>query len=82
MTSLYRILPEEMDDIVTSLGQPRYRADQLLHALYHEFPKTISDIHQIPSVMQNALAKAGYTYTKKNVSTTHYIQHHIRKTYR
>ena len=66
MTNLYRILPEEMDNIVTSLGQPRYRADQLLHALYHELPKNIADIHQIPSAMQNALVTAGYTAGYEN----------------
>ncbi len=66
MTNLYRILPEEMDDIVTSLGQPRYRADQLLHGLYHESPRTIENIHQIPSVMKNALVTAGYTIGYEN----------------
>ena len=66
MTNLYRILPEEMDEIVTSLGQPRYRSDQLLHVLYHESPKTIADIHQIPSVMQDALVAAGYTLGYEN----------------
>ena len=66
MTNLYRILPEEMDNIATSLGQPRYRADQLLRALYHESPKTISDIHQIPSAMQDTLVAAGYTIGHEN----------------
>ena len=66
MTDLYRVLPEEMDDLVTSLCQPRYRADQLLHALYHEFPKSISQIHQIPSAMQDALVAVGYTIGYEN----------------
>ena len=66
MTDLYRVLPEEMDDLVIKLGQPRYRADQLLHALYQESPKKISDLHQIPSVMQDALVAAGYTIGPKN----------------
>ncbi|MGB9125295.1 MAG: radical SAM protein, partial [Nitrosotalea sp.] len=61
MTDLYRVLPEEMDDLVVKIGQPRYRADQLLHALYHESPKKISDLHQIPSAMRDSLVKAGYT---------------------
>ena len=61
MTDLYRVLPEEMDDLVIKLGQPRYRADQLLHALYHESPKKISDLHQIPAAMQDALVADGYT---------------------
>ncbi len=61
MIDLYRVLPEEMDELVIKLGQPRYRADQLLHALHHESPKKISDLHQIPSSMQNALVESGYT---------------------
>ena len=61
MTDLYRVLPEEMDDLVTKLGQPRYRADQLLQALYNESPKKMSDLHQIPSTMRDALVKDGYT---------------------
>jgi 23S rRNA (adenine2503-C2)-methyltransferase len=61
MTDLYRVLPEEMDKIVIKFGQPRYRADQLLHALYHESPKKISDLHQIPAAMQEALVEGGYT---------------------
>ncbi len=61
MTDLYRVLPEEMDDLVIKLGQPRYRADQLLHALYHESPKKISDLHQIPYAMQDTLVAAEYT---------------------
>src|SRR5689334_3779666 len=61
MTDLYRVLPEEMDKIVTEMGQPRYRADQLLHALYHDSPKDISDLHQIPVALRDALIAAGYT---------------------
>ena len=61
MTDLYRVLPDEMDNLVIELDQPRYRADQLLHALFHESPRKMSDLHQIPSAMQNALVAAGYT---------------------
>ena len=61
MTDLYRILPEEMDEIVVKLGQPKYRAGQLLRALYHESPRKMSDLHQIPSAMRDALIAAGYT---------------------
>ncbi|MGI0018312.1 MAG: 23S rRNA (adenine(2503)-C(2))-methyltransferase RlmN [Nitrosotalea sp.] len=61
MIDLYRVLPEEMDDLVVKIGQPRYRADQLLRALYHESPKQMSDLHQIPSSMRDALVVAGYT---------------------
>ena len=61
MIDLYRVLPEEMDDLVVKIGQPRYRAEQLLRALYHESPKQMSDLHQIPSAMRDALVAAGYT---------------------
>jgi 23S rRNA (adenine2503-C2)-methyltransferase len=61
MTDLYRVLPEDMDKLVTSMGQPRYRADQLLHMLYHEFPKDLSTMQQLPAKMRHALASAGYT---------------------
>ncbi|MGI0072613.1 MAG: 23S rRNA (adenine(2503)-C(2))-methyltransferase RlmN [Nitrosotalea sp.] len=61
MTDLYRVLPDEMDGIVIELDQPRYRADQLLRALYHESPRKMSDLHQIPSSMRDALDTAGYT---------------------
>jgi len=61
MINLYRMLPEEMDDLVIKFDQPRYRVDQLLHALYRESPKKMSDLYQIPSIMRDALELAGYT---------------------
>lgn len=60
MINLYRVLPEEMDDIVLQMGYPRYRADQLLRTLYHNSPKTLSNMHQIPAAMRESLVKAGY----------------------
>ena len=53
MTDLYRLLPEEMEELVIEMGQPRYRADQILHALYHESPKSISDLRQLPAAMRD-----------------------------
>jgi len=61
MIDLYRVLPDEMDELVVKLGQPRYRADQLLQALYHNSPNTISELNQIPSSMRDALVEANYT---------------------
>jgi 23S rRNA (adenine2503-C2)-methyltransferase len=60
MIDLYRVLPEEMDDLVIKLGHPRYRAGQLLRALYHESPRKMSDLHQIPTSLRDALVNAGY----------------------
>ncbi|MGB6464313.1 MAG: 23S rRNA (adenine(2503)-C(2))-methyltransferase RlmN [Nitrosotalea sp.] len=66
MTDLYGVLPEDVDNLVTSMGQPRYRADQLLRMLYHEFPKDMSSMRQLPAEMRNALASAGYTIGSAN----------------
>lgn len=60
MTDLYRLLPAEMDELMTELGQPRYRADQVLHALYHESPASIADLKQLPASLRERLDTAGY----------------------
>lgn len=66
MTDLYRMLPEEIDDLVKLLGEPRYRADQLLQALYNEFPKDVSSIKQLPAEMRSKLTLAGHAVGSAN----------------
>ncbi|MEK0360503.1 MAG: 23S rRNA (adenine(2503)-C(2))-methyltransferase RlmN [Nitrosopumilus sp.] len=61
MTDLYRLLPEEMEQLVIDMGYPRYRADQILLPLYYKFPKNINDIPQLPKKLREELTKAGYT---------------------
>ncbi len=61
MTDLYRLLPEEMEQMVIELGQPRYRADQILFSLYYKFPKTISEIKQLPGAFRDTLVDKGFT---------------------
>ena len=58
---LYRLLPEEMETLVIELGQPRYRADQILYSLYYKFPESISEIKQLPRTFQDTLADKGYS---------------------
>lgn len=60
MTDLYRLLPEEMEKLVLEMNQPRYRADQILHALYHEYPKSVDDLKQLPTEMRSELVALGY----------------------
>ena len=60
MKDLYRLLPEEMEQMVIDMGQPRYRADQILYPLYYKFPKNISEIRQLPTMMRDKLAEEGY----------------------
>ena len=61
MADLYRLLPEEMEKLVTDMGYPRYRADQILLPLYYQFPKNFEDIPQLPKKMREDLIEAGYT---------------------
>ncbi len=61
MTDLYRLLPEEMEQLVIDMGYPRYRADQILLPLYYKFPKNISELKQLPKEMREKLIEAGYT---------------------
>jgi len=61
MKDLYRLLPEEMEQMVIDMGQPRYRADQILYPLYYKFPKNISEIKQLPTAMRDKLIEEGYT---------------------
>ncbi len=61
MKDLYRLLPEEMEKMVMELGQPRYRADQILYPIYNKFPKDISEILQLPSSLRDKLIAEGYT---------------------
>ncbi|EPA06588.1 23S rRNA (adenine(2503)-C(2))-methyltransferase RlmN [Candidatus Nitrosarchaeum limnium] len=60
MKDLYRLLPEEMEQMIIDMGQPRYRADQILYPLYYKFPKNISEIRQLPTMMRDKLAEEGY----------------------
>ena len=59
MTDLYRLLPSEMDELMARHGQPRYRADQVLRALYHGAPETLDDLRQLPAELRNSLAAEG-----------------------
>lgn len=61
MKDLYRLLPEEMEKLVMELGQPRYRADQILYPIYNKFPKDISEILQLPTSFRDKLIAEGYT---------------------
>ncbi|MBI2764600.1 MAG: 23S rRNA (adenine(2503)-C(2))-methyltransferase RlmN [Chloroflexi bacterium] len=60
MNDLYRILPQELDALMVELGEPRYRAGQLLRALYHDFPAALVEVRALPAALREKLAAAGY----------------------
>jgi 23S rRNA (adenine2503-C2)-methyltransferase len=55
--SITRLLPEELDQAITDLGHPRYRADQVLKAIYHGTPASFADIAQVPAPLRQQLAE-------------------------
>ncbi len=61
MTDLYRLLPSELDELMATLGQPRYRADQVLHALHREFADSLDGLRQLPAAVRGELVSVGYT---------------------
>lgn len=55
--SLYDLLPAEVDALIAELGLPKFRANQLLHALYHEFPASLDDVRQLPAEARTAVGR-------------------------
>jgi len=53
-------LPPELDELVVAMGEPRYRADQILQALYREFAASLGDIITLPAALRTRLAEMGY----------------------
>ena len=53
---LLRLLPEELEAVMAELGRPRYRADQVLRAAWHESPTSFGDMGQLPAALRAELA--------------------------
>jgi 23S rRNA (adenine2503-C2)-methyltransferase len=61
MTDLYRLLPAEMDALVVEMGLPRYRADQVLRALWFGGVSSVDDLVQLPARARDALRERGFS---------------------
>ena len=61
MTSLHRLLPNELDALVEELGERRYRADQILRALYGRGATSLDGIAQLPAAFRERLRYEGFT---------------------
>ncbi len=66
MNDLLSLLPEELDLFVVEHGQPRYRADQILQALYRGGAERIADLRQLPAAFRNSLAAGGMSLAMGN----------------
>lgn len=60
MNDLYRVLPGELDAILATLEEPRYRSDQILHALWKTFPDSLDEITTLPAALRAKLADDGW----------------------
>lgn len=57
---LFGYLPTELDELVVRMGEPRYRADQILQSLYRNFASSLADITPLPAAFRARLAETGY----------------------
>lgn len=62
MTSLLRLLPDELEDALSALGAPRYRADQVLQALYRRGVDSLGGITQLPAALREAMDEVGLAF--------------------
>jgi 23S rRNA (adenine2503-C2)-methyltransferase len=69
VSDLLRLLPEEMDQLVAELGEPRYRADQLLRALWKQCAASLDDITTLPGSLRERLRAMGYRVGAATVVT-------------
>ena len=59
MTSLLRLSPAELEEALAALGAPRYRADQVLQALYRRGLDSLDAITQLPADLRGRMSEAG-----------------------
>ena len=61
MTSLLRLTPNELDETLAALDAPRYRADQVLQALYRRGFDSLDAMTQLPGDLRERMREAGLT---------------------
>jgi len=59
VTSLLRLSPAELEEALASLNAPRYRADQVLQALYRRGIDSLDAMTQLPGELRERMREAG-----------------------
>ncbi len=54
--NLYSLTLDEMEELLVSLGQPRFRARQLWHWLYQRLAASFDEMHTLPQALRATLA--------------------------
>ncbi len=57
--ALFGRTPAELEQLVVSLGQPRYRARQLEQALYRQWAADLDEVSTLPKALRQALSENG-----------------------
>ncbi|XP_024379512.1 uncharacterized protein [Physcomitrium patens] len=52
---------EELEDIVLSLGEQKYRGKQMYQLIYKNKIKTVKELAQLPKQLRNAMTEAGWS---------------------
>jgi 23S rRNA (adenine2503-C2)-methyltransferase len=58
MSALYGVLPSELDQLVASLGEPGYRAGQLLHAAWRDLARGWDEVTTLPVALKQHLSRS------------------------
>ncbi len=59
-TNLLSLLPEELETLITDLGQPRYRAMQIFERIHSGNGESLDDVTNTPASLKETLRKSGY----------------------
>lgn len=70
MTSLLRLTPPELDEAMARFGVPRYRADQILDALYRGNADSISGLRLLPAALRQRLSEEGFQMSLPEIVRT------------
>ncbi|MFQ6057851.1 MAG: 23S rRNA (adenine(2503)-C(2))-methyltransferase RlmN [Anaerolineae bacterium] len=68
--ALFDLTPAQLEELVTSLGEPRYRADQLRGWLYHSLATDFAQMTNLPRALRERLAEVAVIHTLVPVAET------------
>ena len=60
ITNLLSLLPEDLESLMSTFGQPRYRAMQIFERIHSGNGATLDDVTNIPASLREKLRESGY----------------------
>jgi 23S rRNA (adenine2503-C2)-methyltransferase len=68
--NLFGLSRQQLTDLMRSLGQPAYRAGQLLEAMFQQRVDSLESVQTLPVTLRKALAEAGWTLARPRIVET------------